>query len=348
MTRLCALLLLLALPLHAQERLRLATFNVGLGRDGPGLLLKDILDRDADIVALAQIIGQAAPDVLLLTNFDSDFQNIALGRFMALIRAETGIDYRYLFAPLGNAGLGSGLDLNRNNRLGDWADNWGFGRFEGASGMALLSRYPLGDARVFDRLKWQQFGPAPTIEGGAGFYPVDVWPRLKLASHSLWDVQLILPNTALRLLAAHPTPPVFDGAENANGLRNAAEISFFTRYIGGEPFTDDADESAPLTSQNFVIIADLNADPNDGEGLKPALNALLQHPRLQDPKPQSDGASQNTVAWESAGNMRVDYVLPSAGLTVTGAGVFWPVNSPLLATAKARHRLVWVDIALPR
>ena len=24
------------------------------------------------------------------------------------------------------------------------------------------------------------------------------------------------------------------------------------------------------------------------------------------------------------GNMRVDYVLPSAGLTVTGAGVFWP------------------------
>jgi hypothetical protein len=45
--------------------------------------------------------------------------------------------------------------------------------------------------------------------------------------------------------------------------------------------------------------------------------------------------------------MRADYVLPSAGLTVTAAGVVWPEDGdPLLAVVQAasRHRLVWVDI----
>ena len=50
-----------------------------------------------------------------------------------------------------------------------------------------------------------------------------------------------------------------------------------------------------------------------------------------------------------AGNLRVDYVLPSAGLKVTGAGVFWPVEGePGAALIDASdHRLVWVDVVLP-
>ena len=52
---------------------------------------------------------------------------------------------------------------------------------------------------------------------------------------------------------------------------------------------------------------------------------------------------------EAPGNLRVDYVLPSAGLEITGAGVFWPVEGePGAALIGASdHRLVWVDVTLP-
>jgi hypothetical protein len=41
--------------------------------------------------------------------------------------------------------------------------------------------------------------------------------------------------------------------------------------------------------------------------------------------------------------MRADLVLPDAALRVAGAGVHWPAGPPGLL----RHRLVWVDVALP-
>lgn len=326
---------LLAWPLAAEERLRIATYNVGLGRDGPGLLFKDILDQDTDILALADIIGTIAPDILLLTGFDNDYQTVALARFNAL----AGLGYPFIFAPLGNAGLDSGLDLNSNGRLRDWNDAWGFGRFEGAEGMALLSRYPIAGARIFDTLKWSDFGPPPRAENGAHFFPD--WPRLRLASHSLWDVEITLPTGPLHILAAHPTPPVFDGEEDANGLRNQAEISFLSRYLSGEAFTDDAGAHAPLPDAPVILLADLNADPNRGDSLKDALQQLLTHPRLQ-PMP-----AQDTVDWARTGRMQVDYVLPDARLSVQQMGVFWPDNAPLIEATQSRHRLIWVDIALP-
>ena len=360
--RLGALLCFLAFPALAQTPLRLATYNVGLGRDGPGLLLKDILDRDDDILALIQIIGEVNPDVLLITGFDNDYQNIAINQFADLLKNETDADYSYIFAPLGNAGLASALDLNNNGYLRDWADNWGFGRFEGAEGMALLSRFPIAAYNHrFDHLTWQDFGTQPQNPDGSAFFPAALWPQLRLASHSFWDVELTLPSGPLHILAAHPTPPVFDGSEDANGFRNAAEISFLNRYLSGEVFTDDEGFSASLPARPVVLMADLNADPFDGDSRKEALLTLLAHPRLQDPTPRSNGglaaanashigpAAQDTADWndETSGNLRVDYVLPDSSLTVLDAGVYWPVKSALLETAQTNHRLVWVDVALP-
>ena len=55
---------------------------------------------------------------------------------------------------------------------------------------------------------------------------------------------------------------------------------------------------------------------------------------------------------DTAGNLRVDYVLPSADFTVVDAGVFWPPANEELARlvaieplASSDHRLVWVDLA---
>jgi hypothetical protein len=55
------------------------------------------------------------------------------------------------------------------------------------------------------------------------------------------------------------------------------------------------------------------------------------------------------VDWPNVGRLRVDYVLPSAGLEVLDSGVFWPAaDAPDHATVSAasRHRLVWVDIRI--
>ena len=342
MIRLGLLLALLAGPAIADTRL--ATYNTGLGRDGPGLLLKDILDQDADILALAEVIGTVSPDILLLTGFDNDFQNRAINAFNGL----EGLGYPFIYAPLGNAGAQSGLDIDGNGYQRDWNDAWGFGRFEGAEGMALLSRFPVVSSRRFDTLKWQDFGPVPRNPNGTAFYGDDLWPQLRLASHSLWDVELALPSGPLRIIAAHPTPPVFDGEEDANGHRNAAEISFLARYLSGEPFRDDSGLSAPLSTPFFAVLADLNADPERGDSRPDALRGLLASPHLQDPRPlATTTGSAATTAWDSPANMRVDYVLPSAALTVLGSGVFWPADSTLLEAAETSHRLVWVDIATP-
>ncbi len=335
MIRFWLLVLLIAGPLAAQDHLRVATYNTGLGRDGPGLLLKDILDRDADILAIAEIISGANPDILLLTGFDTDFQTLALTRFNAL----DGLGFPFVFAPLGNAGLVSGLDINGNGRLRDWNDAWGFGRFEGSEGMALLSRFPIQSTRSFDHLLWQSFGPAPLAADGTAFFAH--WPQLRLASHSLWDIEITVPNGPLHILAAHPTPPVFDGEEDANGLRNQAEIAFLNRYLSAEPFTDDHGLMAALPGTPVILLADLNADPTRGESLKTALHRLLTHPRLQ------AVPSMETVDWQATGRLQVDYVLPDKALKMLDFGVFWPEDTTLLDAAQTRHRLIWVDIELP-
>lgn len=128
----------------AAETLRVATYNVSLGRKGPGLLLKDIISSENDqILALTAIIQHMRPDILLLNEFDHDHQNLALTAFReALNHGDSGIEYPYFFAPAGNEGHPSFLDLDGDGETGEWADALGFGRFRGGEGMALLSRYP--------------------------------------------------------------------------------------------------------------------------------------------------------------------------------------------------------------
>jgi hypothetical protein len=165
-------------------------------------------------------------------------------------------------------------------------------------------------------------------------------------------------------LAWHATPPVFDGPEDRNGRRNHDEAAFWLRYLDGELPT--APSSAP-----FVLLGDANLDPADGDGTPAALLALLDHPRVIDPRPRSAGgpvaalrdggtnASQqgdpalDTADWPDGpgqpGNLRVDYVLPSSEWRILDAGVWWPADGADAQNAMvaSRHRLVWVDAELP-
>lgn len=350
------------------ETVRVATFNVSMGRRGPGVLLKDVMSGgDKQILAVAEIIQHMQPDILLLNEFDNDHTHLALNAFRDVLGAgENGILYPYFFAAIGNEGQPSGLDMDGDGRAFKWSDALGFGRFPGSEGMVILSRYPLDIAniRTFSKRSWQ----------GLDTMPEAVRAALRLPSKSHWDIPVLLKDDrAVHILASHPTPPVFDDDSDLNGLRNSAEIRFWVDYLEGDPMQDDTGQIAAFDANYFVLLGDLNSDPTDGEGHKPVLLSLLRHGRVQDPLQSSSGGRAaalrigganarhlgdpmlDTVEWDAdIGNMRVDYALPSRSFHVTNSGVFWPPpddpNGHMIAEGRSgasNHRLVWVDLNVP-
>jgi hypothetical protein len=355
----------------AGETVRVATWDVGLTRDGAGVLLRDLgRPPDPALAGVLAVIREVRPDVLLLTGFDTDHGGRAVGGFQALLRqGPDGIDYTHSFAGPVNAGERSGFDLDGDGRTAGWADGFGWGKFPGHGGMALLSRLPIdaGSARSFRLLAWAELPGAllPVRADGSPYPDAAAQAALRLSSRTHWDVPVELPGGGrLHLLAANPTPPLFDGAERFNARRNHDEIRLWSAYLSGAGLEDDAGRVAGPPEAPLVVLGNLNADPLDGAGLREGIAGLLAHPRLQDPRPASLGGaaaasagqrgdpSLDTADWreDGPGNLRVDYVLPSAELGVAGAGVFWPVPGEPLAEAAAAasdHRLVWVDIRLP-
>jgi len=336
-------LALLAGPVPA-DGLRVATWNVGLDRKGPGIMLRDILrGEDAQIDAVAQVIARTAPDIIVLQKLDYDHDLHAL-RALRDRLAEDGQHFDHIFARRPNSGMPTGLDMDGDGRRGNERDAQGYGAFSGQAGMAILSRYPVDTAAVqdFSALLWRDLPGAllPEHADGTPFPSPEAQDIQRLSYTAHWVVPIRLPSGPLHLLAFHATPPVFDGPENANGRRNHDEIRFWQLYLDGA--------FGPAPQTRFVVIGDANLDPDHSDG---AIRQLLDDPRLQDPRPAHDGPGPRhaTVDWEQTGPRRVSYILPSADLEVAGAGIHWPPQETpahdLAATAN-HHRLVWVDLAL--
>ena len=348
-----------AAPAQA-ENLRIATYGAAFSREGPGLLLRDILaGDDPQIGAASAVILDVRPDILVLTEFDFDLGLAGLTA-LADTLADQGLEYPYQFALPPNAGLFTGLDLDGNGESGEARDAMGYGRFAGDGGLAVLSRWPIdtGGVQDFSGLLWRDLpGASLPMDAGQPFPSADVQAMQRLSSTGHWAVP-ILPGTGppLTLLVWAATPPVFDGPEDRNGLRNRDELRVWQVYLDGG-FGPPPDR--------FVMLGNANLDPNDGGGIHAAMVDFLADPRLQDPMPESSGGlaaadpgqtgnpALDTADWpdDAPGNLRVSYVLPATGLKVTGAGVFWPgLDDPKAAflgadgLAAGPHRLVWVDI----
>jgi hypothetical protein len=296
---------------------------------------------------VTEVLVTTAPDIVVLQSFDYDLTGAALNAFADGL-AKAGVAYPHRYARRPNTGLQTHLDLDGDGRTSDPRDAQGYGEFSGQGGMAILSRYPILEDAVQDYsgLLWKDLPNALLPHTSGGPFPSEQAQSVqRLPTTAHWVVPIAVPDMGtLSLLTFHASPPVFDGPEDRNGKRNHDEIMFWTHYLAGA--------FGPPPDSRFVMVADTNQDPVDGEGIKTAINTLLTHPMLQDPEPQgavSDDPT-DTVDWEDPvpGNLRVDYVLPSRDLTVLGAGVHWPDTSTpegRVAATASRHRLVWVDIA---
>ena len=310
--------------------------------------MRDILRGDAQALAVASTIKSVAPDIILLTGVDWDYQGIAFEELNNLFY-EHGHGFSHVFSFEPNSGMRTGFDLDGDGRLGRARDAQGFGYFPGSRGMVLFSNTKIVKAANYSALLWKDIPGAnlPVVDQEL-FPSKDVYDVQRLSSVGHWDLTL---TNGLRLFAFSAGSPVFDGPEDRNGLRNHDEISFWNNHLNA-------------TSDKIVILGNANLDPIDGEGRHSAIRDLLDHPMLQDAKPKSLGGAKaaeqggannrhqgdpslDTVDWTDdpgPGNLRVSYVIPDSRVTVIDAGVFWPVDNA--QNDATRHKLVWVELQL--
>ena len=364
----------------AAAPIRVATYNSSLYDERDGGLIARLRAGDDRARKIAAVIQHQRPDLLLLNEFDYDAEGRAAAlfqqRYLAMPQhGQAPIHYPYRFIAPVNTGVPSPFDLDHDGKVGGGNDAWGFGLHPGQYGMLVLSRYPidLAKARTFQHLRWNAL-PSPSVpvdpKTGQPWYSPEAWAQLRLSSKSHWDLPVRTPLGRIHFLVAHPTPPVFDGPEDRNGARNRDEIRFWSEYISGAPapwLCDDRGRCGGLKAgERFVIAGDHNSDPYDGEGGAAAIGRLLANPRVQAaPAPRSEGAPLAGRATGGAnlqhrgppeedtgdfgpkvGNLRLDYVLPSQGLSVVGSGVFWPAPGAEGADwiDATDHHLVWVDL----
>lgn len=373
-----------AQPASASRRpppppVRVATFNTSLVRDASGGLRRDLEGgTDPQAQAVAAILQRVRPDVVLLLEVDRDPDALAVLQRQYLAVPQLGggeaLDYPHHFVPPTNTGQPSGLDLDGDGRSDGPGDALGFGSFAGQYGMVVLSRHPIDvDAvRCFGELRWRDVAGAtlpddPSTPAPADWYSPQALDVLPLSSknHCVVPVR-VEGGRPLHLLASHPVPPVFDGPEDRNGLRNHDEIRLWAQLLDGAPGLPRLLEP----DARFVIAGDLNADPLDGDSTgDPIGRWLLAHPRVAaEPVPSSEGgfaaaqlqdgvnpthrgaAAHDTADFPDSGggpgNLRTDYVLPSQTLQVLETGVFWPLPGEPGAelVSCSDHRLVWIDV----
>jgi endonuclease/exonuclease/phosphatase family protein len=378
-------------PPRGLPQLRIATFNCSLNRPEAGGLLRSLsTPDDAQARAVAEIIRRVQPDILLLQEFDYDARGEALRLFQTnyLAAEVAGLApawFPYSFVAPSNTGVPSGFDFDHDGKIGGGGDALGFGEFPGQYGMAVLSKYRIATAaaRTFRKFLWRDMPGAllpddPATPAPNDWYTPEMLAVLPLSSKAHWDLPVVVdPKFTLHLLASHPTPPAFDGAEDRNGRRNHDEVRFWSDYLAPEKaryLRDDAGHAGGFTGKAFVIMGDQNSDPVDGGSIHDAIEALLDDSRINGAfVPQSAGAVEasqvqgganathrgdphaDTADFNDrvAGNLRVDYLLPSKGLRVCGGGVFWPRQSEPAAALvwgdrpppSSDHRMVWIDVS---
>jgi hypothetical protein len=352
--------------------------DLSTGTNAQARTVAEIIQRaDPDVVLLNEfdyVEGGAAVDAFR-DNYLEVGQNGA-----------SPVDYPYGFVAPSNTGIPSGFDLNNDGTVGGGDDAFGFGLFEGQYGMVVLSKHPIvhDSVRTFQHFLWKDMPGAllpddPATTAPADWYSAEELDVVRLSSKSHWDVPVKVGDRTVHVLASHPTPPTFDGPEDRNGRRNHDEIRFWADYVtpgrGRYIYDDEGGRGGLSPAESFVIVGDQNADPLDGDSVDAAIGQLLDNRRIQDPQPTSQGAAEAAALQGGAnlahrgdphldtadfadtapGNLRADYVLPSRSLRIVDAGVFWPVSSdPLSALTgtfpfpSSDHRLVWVDLEIPR
>jgi len=359
--------------------LRVATYNVSLHRQAPGELKKEL---QADTIStqlqnLGAIIQHLDADILILQEFDYDPSRELLDLFSQRVLknsqlGQTPIWYLYRLQIPSNTGTLADIDMDNDGKIALPNDAYGFGMYEGQYASAILSKFPFNpeEARSYQKFLWKDMPNAalPTNDDGSSFYSEKTLNHFRLSSKNHIDYAIDVDGKIIHTLISHPTPPVFDGPEDKNGHRNHDEIRLWKDYIDDAKYLmdDNGKKGGLKLDDSFIVIGDLNADPNDGDSYNSAINQLLNHPRINSNVasgklvPSSKGGAEQKSNRPQKGDpahdtsffgLRVDYVLPSKGLDAVDSGVFFPDSSDekynwIKNKAASDHLPVWVDFKI--
>lgn len=339
--------------------------------DGQANAAAEILARfDADILEINEIqydiagvpnrglpgaAGSPAPG-----DFADDAQN---GQRLAdrIHAADNSVTYTDTLMLLGNSGF---------YFEGDDMDVWsytlrGWGEWEGRFATAVLSKYPIlrDQVRVIADFEWENL-PDNKIAQMHEENGMTLPPHFPLFEKSLNIVPIDVDGVTLYLVLLHPTasPASFDPI---NPYRNFDELRALDLFLRGElPGVEPLPEGAL-----FVVSGDLNADPNDGDGIEGAVDAVVNNPSLIKSYPRGAGSrgyyAQFNTFLGGCGNddgetvsdpttrfqMQLDYQLPSVTL---GAPLRHEMFFPDYQTERedfdlacygSDHRFLWMDVA---
>ena len=363
-----------------KDTIRFASYNVSLFGSSEGLIANQLQSADQFIKfkRLATVIQSVQPDVLVLMEFDFDSTGQSIVDFNDKLlnvsqNGDEAIDYQYTYQIESNTGVISPVDLSGDGQIKLPDDAYGFGQFPGQYASAILSKYELdiNNIRSFKNFIWKDMPNAalPVNSDGSSYYSEDALNEFRLSSKNHIDIPIVFSeNKTVHALISHPTPPVFDGAEDRNGKRNHDEIRLWSDYINNESYlVDDKGAIGGLdASSSFIVFGDLNADPLDGDSFDGAINQLLNNSRVNqavangDLIPSSNGGAEHNRNSGDMGDpkndtsffgLRVDYVLPSSDLEALTTGVFWPSESEeghILVDngAASDHLMVWADLVI--
>ncbi len=314
------------------------------------------------------------PDVLLINEMDDNVVQGWEGRHNATAFLENylrepqsedveGIDFEEWVAPRCNTGIPSGMDIGKDGpgvEPGTDAyarDCFSYAPYPGRYAMALYSRFPIdyGGIRTFRKFLWNDLPDdrIPTDSGRDLYLTGDERERFRLPAKTVADVPIALPDGELHALIAHPSPPLADGMDTLNAPRCHDEIRFLGEYLSGAEYPyDDGGRAGGLSDDDrFVLLGDLNAEPDEEVTDDAITRYLLDNPRVLPTTPSSPGGRERGVPCAtgdlSRGPSRVDYVLPSNEFAVTSSGVGWPATDEpnrKVAERASDHFPVWVVV----
>jgi 3-phytase len=240
----------------------------------------------------------------------------------------------------------------------------GWGEFKGRFNTAVLSRYPilLDQVRVIPDIAWEDL-PDNRIAEMTADLGFGVPPGFPLFEKALQVVPVQIGDDVVHLVLHHPVTPAFD---DINPYRNRDELHALKLFLDGAlPGVEPLPEGA-----KFIIIGDLNADPEDGDGIDGGIQGILEHPSVLAVFPEGAGTKgangQRNTYLSGCGNddgmtvadptqkfqLQLDYLLPSATIgQPLETFLFFPDFETDredfdLACHASDHRFLYVDLEI--
>jgi endonuclease/exonuclease/phosphatase family metal-dependent hydrolase len=331
--------------------------------------------------AAARIVQEIRPDVLVVNELTNNLQegeatdraniDAFVENYLRVPQRDDleGIDYPYTLQPDSNTGVlpEDGYDFNKDGEAGERpGDAYGFGFYPGQYAFGVASRYPFDEEsiRSFQEFRWVDMPEnLIPIKGEEdvdtdGIYLTEEETEVyRLSSKTHLDVPFRIGDRTVHGLFSHPTPPVFDGANNFNGRWNHDEVRFFADYVEGADYIyDDSGTEGGLDDDaSYVLMGDMNAGPETDRPLDPATKYFLENDDFDARHlPTSPGGAQRGNPYATAifdSGSQVDWVLPSPDLSLRSSSVVWPSTEATKrglsddVQTSSDHRMVWADIA---